>query len=227
MVDKLLVLQECDIKIRSMEKELKDIPERQEQERTRLIEHKKALADAEERLKTKQSEIKQFELENEVRREKISKFRQQQLEIKTNQEFKAIEVEIKNVESAITGAEDIELNLMENFDEIRHDVEARRDALEKENVSVEEDIRLLNERAQNIKIELDNVRAERNGKLSGIDTDWLRQYERVISHKDVALVQLVDGICSGCHMKLPPSVVHDVKKQSQIVSCDYCGRLLY
>ena len=57
--------------------------------------------------------------------------------------------------------------------------------------------------------------------------EWVTQYQRLIDRKDKAVVRYENGICSGCHMKLQPSVAHDVKKGNTIVCCDYCGRILY
>ena len=49
----------------------------------------------------------------------------------------------------------------------------------------------------------------------------------IFPRKDRALVALEDGVCGGCHMQLPPYVVHATKKHSSIVLCEYCGRILY
>lgn len=227
IVEKLLVLQECDTRIRDMEKELQDIPARKEREQSRMAEHEVALSDAEEGLKIQQVEIKQFELENDGRRERIAKLRQQQLLLKTNQEFRAIETEVKGVEGEISGAEDQELVLMESLEAAKGDVEARKHDLIVERNAVAEDVKVLDERSVGIESELGKAHEERKSRTEGIDVEWMARYERVMSRKDVALVHLEDGICGGCHMKLPPSAAHDTKKGSLMVSCDYCGRLLY
>ena len=59
------------------------------------------------------------------------------------------------------------------------------------------------------------------------DPEWLDRYDQVFGRKDKALVPIQDGVCSGCHMKLPPYIIHDAKKRAEMVSCEFCGRLLY
>jgi catechol 2,3-dioxygenase-like lactoylglutathione lyase family enzyme len=62
----------------------------------------------------------------------------------------------------------------------------------------------------------------------GIDPSWMAHYMRIIARRDRALAQLNDGICGGCHMKLPPSIHHATRRHdSNMVVCEYCGRLLY
>jgi len=87
VIEQLLVVQEHDVRILQLEKEMRDVPARKERELERLNGHKAALAESEEALKAKQAELKQLEVETASNEEKIAKFRSQQLELKTNKEF--------------------------------------------------------------------------------------------------------------------------------------------
>ena len=73
MIEKLLVVQGHDVRIRAMEKEMRDIPARKEAEQARLEEHKAALAELGGELKAKQAAVKELELECDARRQKIDK----------------------------------------------------------------------------------------------------------------------------------------------------------
>jgi predicted nucleic acid-binding Zn-ribbon protein len=224
--ERLLTVQEFDLRIRAMERELRDIPVRQARERTRLDEHRARLAAAEERLKGKQAGIKKLDLESESQREKIDKFRRQQLELKTNKEFKAMESEIRNVEQEIGGIEDKELVLMEDVEQARADVRTLTAELGEANTQVERSVRELDERVKGMEQELGELREKRAAAAKEVDRGWLVQYERVFERKDNAFVALTDGICGGCHMKLPPAVAHATKKE-EVVTCPYCRRMLY
>jgi predicted nucleic acid-binding Zn-ribbon protein len=210
-----------------MEQEARDIPARKQQERDRLEEHRKQLADAENELKGTQAEIKKLDLETEAGREKISKFRQQQLEIKTNKEFRAMENEIQAVEHDILGLEDRELQFMEELESRRADVAEKKKALDAEQAAVAADVKALDERLSQLGTELEQVRAARDGVAGEVDPAWRKAYERILGRRDRALVRIEGGVCGGCHMKLPPYVIHDAKRQTEMVSCDFCGRLLY
>ena len=225
--DKLLILQDTDSRIRQMERELHDIPAKKKEELTRLDGHTKAVAEAKEQLKGLQVGLKGLEGTADSQRQKIVKFRQQQLELKTNKEFKAMEDEIKVVNKDISGVEDQEIVVMEKIETIKADIAEKEKDLKEEESVVMGDIKALDERAARIAEELATVRASRQEATKGIEAKWLIQYERIFAAKDKAFVPLEGGICGGCHMRLPPAVVHSTRRRTDIVFCDYCGRMLY
>jgi len=227
IVERLLIVQEHDCRIRDMAKELRDIPVRKKTEQSRLDEHTKALADAEQVLKAKQAEIQKFELEAQSMQERILKLRQQQGELKTNKEFKAMDEEIKSIQHQIKGIEDKQLGHMEELEKARTEVDAKKQSLKEEDGAVQVDVKVLDERAAAIKAQMDDAKAKRDVVAAEVPKDWLVPYERVFSRKDKALVLLEDGVCCGCHMKLPPSILHDTRKPDMKVVCSYCGRMLY
>jgi len=227
-IERILVVQQHDCRIRDIRKELADIPARKEQEQGRLDEHRAALSKAEEDLKLQQAEIKKLELEAESGRGKITKLRQQQMEIKTNKEFKAMATEIQGAELGISALEDRELGLMEDLEKARGVVDEKKKALAEEAAAVQADVEELDSRVAAIERELKDVESQREAAASEIDAEWLSRYEHIFSRKkDIALVKLAGGVCGGCHMNLPPAVYHDTQKKDAMVCCNFCGRLLY
>jgi len=215
------------MRIAEIEREMRDIPARKNEDLARLDTHMQGLAAAGEDLKAKQAEIAQLELEVETGQGKITKFRQQQLEIKTNKEFKAMEMEIKSVTDRIHGFEDDALELMETYESIKSDVAQRRKDLAAERTAVDEDVRVLDERSSGLEADLKRTTDERNLSAEGIDPQWLQRYDTIRTRRAEPIVKLKDGICSGCHMKLPPSAVHAVLRHDAMTTCDYCARMLY
>lgn len=227
IIDQLLIVQEFDCRIREIEKELEDIPHRKEEEKKRLEAHRQALAKAEQDLKSKQAEIKRFELESQARQENITKLRRQQYEIKTNKEFKVLEDEIKAIQKDIAGLEDRELGIMEAVEDAAGDVKARAHDLKAEDAAVQGDIQAWDGRIARIETELKDLSARRAKSVEGIPQPWLSHYEKVLTRRDKALVPVEDGVCGGCHMRVTPSVANNARKQTSVVTCDYCARMLY
>ncbi len=228
IIEQLLAVQEHDVRILQLEKEMRDIPARKERELERLNSHKEALAVAEEALKAKQADLKQLEVETGVKQEKIGKLRGQQLELKTNKEFKAMENEIATIEAAIKAIEDSELIVMEEIEEARQGVEESRKELEGEDNEVQEDIKALDERLGGLEAELSDETSARKAAAEGIESEWLVRYDSIFKSKGGnALVTTSGGVCGGCHMTLPPYLQHDAKKRLGMVVCGFCGRLLY
>jgi predicted nucleic acid-binding Zn-ribbon protein len=192
-----------------------------------MDEHKKALESSNADLQAKQAEIRQQELDVEALHEKIKKLRTQQLDIKTNREFKAIESEIDNLNTKINGFEDKELVMMEALEALKGDVSIKEEELAAEKKFVDEDVVLLDQRLKEMESTLNDEKQKRELIAKDVDPEWLERYNIIQSRKSNALVKLENGICSGCHMRLPPAAIQSIKKSNIMTFCDFCGRMLY
>lgn len=226
-LERLLALQTLDSKIRVVERELHDIPARKEQESARLIAYRERVQAAQQKLKLREAELKQLELEVKSFQEKILKLRQQQLELKTNKEFKAIETEVETLKGNISGLEDRQITLMDAVDVERKAVDLEAKVLVEQEARLRADVEQLDARIKKLTTDVDALNAQRATVVTDVPSDFLTPYERVRKHKDPALVPLDHGVCGGCHMTLPPAIAHDTRRRTQLVTCGYCGRLLY
>jgi uncharacterized protein len=229
LIEKLLTLQDHDLRILKFEKELTDIPLRKAAIDSLLDDHRQAVLKAKDVHKARQAEIKKTELEVESFRDKIRKFREQQMQLKNNQEFRAMEKEINAVEKSIRETEDRVLEIMETVETAMADVKSREAALKDEEGGVAHEVAVIDDRAAEIRRDLEDVRQKRAHLAADVDDTRLRQYDRMFKNKkDKVLVPVEDnGTCGGCHMKLPPYICHDARKQVEVVACGYCGRMLF
>jgi len=229
IIEKLLIIQDHDLRILKFEKELADIPLRKKAIDSMLDEHRQAVTTAKEVLKTRQAGIKKCEQEIEAYRDKIRKYREQQMQLKNNQEFRAMENEIVGVEKLIRQAEDRILEIMETVEAAQGDVKLCEDALKLEENGITHECSAIEGRGSEIKEELDRVKKLRATYAVDVDPARLSQYERFFRNKKAKVLVPVEdnGTCGGCHMKLPPYICHDAKKQLDVVACGYCGRMLY
>jgi len=229
ILEQLLVLQERDQKLSKLNRELEDIPARQLDIEAKLDGHKEALRAVQEDQKKKAATMKEIEGEIEARKQKIGKFREQQFQIKSNVEYKALEHEIAVVQKEISGLEDREIELMEQMEEMKKVIASREQDLKEEQAKVNDEVVILRKRTEQIEAEMAALRSERQTLVVGIPADWLARYEKIFQRRqgDNAIARIEHGACGGCHMKLPPQVVHDTKKSLSIMHCSFCGRMLY
>jgi uncharacterized protein len=228
VIEQLLVLQACDQDIQRLRKEMDDIPRRQQQIESRLAAHKDGQSQAEHALLETQARIKNLEGEIEAARAQIQKYRDQQLQIKSNDSYKALEKEIATAQSGIRKLEDQELEAMEAVEAAKAQVAERREALAKEQVRVDEEVKAFLERSEGLNSELQRKEEERKALAAEVNPMWLSRYERLFAKQRDAAIALVEhGTCGSCHMKLSPSQVVDARKSDTLTLCDFCGRMLY
>lgn len=227
-LEKLLVLQDRDRKLRQLLQETRDIPARKRLIESRLKANKDAQHAAQEELKKNLADIKSVELEVESVKDTIKKYRAQQGQIKSNDQYRALEREIRDQMGRVRELEERQIVLMEKSESLKKVVQEREQELKKEEEAVGGDTKVLDERLAMIQSEIDEARKNRDAMTQGIDDAWLSRYTRIFNNKgDYALVPVENGTCGGCHMKVPPQLVQDAKRGDAMVSCSYCGRLLY
>lgn len=227
LIERLLQVQQHDCLIRDLERELRDIPLRKTETEAKAGAHRHAVAEAETQLKKQQAEIKGIETEIGARNDKILKLRGQQMTLKTNKEFKAMEDEIKGVEAEIRGLEDKQLEAMEKLESAKAAVQEAKVALGKEEQVLQGLIQTLNTRAKDVEQRVAAEKTVRATAAEGIDARALLEYQSILTRRDFAIVPIQDGNCGGCHLKLPPFVAHESRRNQGLVKCNFCGRILH
>lgn len=228
VIEQLLVLQSCDQEIRRLRKELEDIPLRKQQIESRLSAHRDGQVQADHVLLEAKSKIKHIEGEIEAARQQIAKYRDQQLQIKSNDGYKALEKEIATTQGRIRLLEDQELAAMETVEEAQGLVAGRKTALASEQVRVDEEVKSFTERNAGLGDELQRKEEERKQLATEVDPTWLSRYDRLfVKQRDAAIALVEHGTCGSCHMKLSPSQVVESRKPDTLTLCDFCGRMLY
>lgn len=228
VIEQLLVLQACDQEIRRLRREMDDIPLRKQQIESRLAAHQEGLAQSEHSMLEAKARIKQLEGEIEAVRQHIKKFREQQLQIKSNVEYKALEKEIATAQMGIRALEDQELAAMQAMEETQAAAKALHEALGKEQARVGEEVKAFLDRSSGLEGELKAKEEERKTLVADIEPTWVSRYERLFAKQSDAAIALVEhGTCGSCHMKLSPSQIVDARKADTLTLCDFCGRMLY
>ncbi|MFA6173298.1 MAG: C4-type zinc ribbon domain-containing protein [Kiritimatiellales bacterium] len=226
-LEALLVLQEKDRKIAKLQREIRDIPARKADIEKQLEGAKGRLANAREAFKKSAADLKQLEIEAAAHNEKIIKYKQQQMEAKTNDQYRAFLQEIAAAEKNISGLEDREIVLMEQAEAAKKVIAEREAELKEEEGGVSEEKEMLEDRLQSVQGNLNALMADRGRITSTVNHSLLSKYERLFKNKgDFAVVQVEKDHCSGCHMRLPPQVINDALNPAKLVICNFCGRML-
>jgi predicted nucleic acid-binding Zn-ribbon protein len=226
-IEKLLVLQDRDRKIRTLKQELKFAPLEKKEMDEKLA---AALRDLEAiRQKSREIEVERKKLENEAqsKRDSIAKYQTQKFQTRKNEEFQALSNEIKRFEGDIQGIEDRELDLMENAEKVKAIVAETDRQTQATKVMVERQTKDLASKTEAVTAQLKELETERASLAAGVDEDLLDTFNRLFVNKTEAVVPLEHDVCMGCHMKVTTQTAVLVKARREIVHCEHCGRILY
>jgi predicted nucleic acid-binding Zn-ribbon protein len=158
---------------------------------------------------------------------KISKYRDQMLGVKTNQEYKALTTELEFAQKQIREFEDKILEGMLSVESLEKDLKAAEAELKAESAEIEKEKAEARTRTEIDEKELAEWGAKRDQLRAAITADVLRHYDRVLKLRGSAMAEAVDHKCSACQVMLRPQVYNDVRTNVQVMICDSCHRILW
>ncbi len=226
-IEKLLELQVADKEIRRLQEEVAALPKRVAVIEQKLAGTKAALEKARAAAKSDDANRKKFEANIKDLQGKISKYRDQSLDVKTNEQYKALLHEIQFAEQEIRLNEDRILEVMVNVDAREKEVKAAEAELKAETAEIEkekEDARRVTAEDQQ---KLSEWNGKRDGLRQGIAEDVLRQYERVAKFRGTGLAEVREQKCMGCQVMLRPQTYNEVRGGEKVMVCESCSRIYY
>jgi hypothetical protein len=120
------------------------------------------------------------------------------------------------------------LLLMERIEKHQQEAkQAQAKATEAERVFQQEKSRL-EKLLAGLGAELVQLEQKHQEIAAGVDKALLERYMKLKAmRKDLGVVPVRNGICTGCRLQLPPQLVAEVKRSDQLLTCSYCHRILY
>ena len=226
-LENLVELQVADKEILRLKEEVAALPKRVAVIEDKLAATQAKLEKAKAAAKADEAARKKHEAAILDVQGKISKYRDQSLAVKTNDQYRALMQEIQFAEQEIRVNEDKILELMLNADARDKDVKAAEAELKDETAEIEKE----KEQARLRTAEDQKLLAEWNGKRdklrTGISPDVLRQYERVMKFRGSGISEVRDQKCMACQVMLRPQTYNDVRAGQKVIECESCQRILY
>jgi predicted nucleic acid-binding Zn-ribbon protein len=142
-------------------------------------------------------------------------------------ELDSIRHEVENLKKRRGDREDELLGLME----VREELEARERAADARSTAlrarVEEVGGVAAEELDRLRTEVKERTEARAALAAAVDPEYLELYEDLRPQKKgVAAVELVDGVCQGCHEQLSSVYRDKLKRTEGPKRCEHCRRIL-
>src|SRR6266496_6167643 len=179
-IEKLLILQDRDRKIRRVKGELAHIEPQRQTMKAKAAAASASLDHAKTRVKELESQRKDLELEVEAKKQLITKYANQQLQTRKNEEYRALNNEIQTCKEAIFKIEDQEISLMEQGEAAQKEVLRASQAASEARKLAEDQVTQLGVREENLKKELAELEANREELAAAVDDSARGRYERLM-----------------------------------------------
>jgi len=224
----LIELQKLDNFIRALKAEIHSLPRKISAIENQLTEHiqrveidKKKLADGQRARRKRESDISGL-------KEKISRHKDQMLEVKTNEQYRALQHEIEFHEKDIRKLEDEILAEMIESESLEKQLKENERNLATERANTQEEVRAAERIKQEDEAKLQVTEQRRLEAQKGLSADVYFGYQRILNaRKGTAVAEVLNGACAACHVRLRPQAFNDVQLNQGILNCESCGCILY
>jgi predicted nucleic acid-binding Zn-ribbon protein len=229
-IPRLIELQRVDHQIAALRAELETLPKRVREADAKLSGARAELAEAKQAHTQGATERKKLEFDVQQWKDRARKYRDQSGAVKTNESFKALQHEITNAEAEVAKAEDRQLEVMMDGEELDRRVKLTESRLREAEQAVAADRKEIHAQATEKKKQLEAILAERERIIAPVAEDLRELYARIAKrHNGTAMAEARDGQCRGCGMRVLPHIIQELATETneEVYRCESCGLILY
>ncbi|MEN3046309.1 MAG: hypothetical protein ABDH49_04930 [Candidatus Hydrothermales bacterium] len=235
-LERILALQEVDRVIFSLKERLSKLPNLIEEKKKEIAEMEKRIKSEEEEIRAMEKEIKGLYLDLEDTEEAIKKYMRDLMNVKTNEEYRAVQSEIEYSKRKKLELEEDILLKEEKLEEKKKRFQSFKSETLREIEEERGKLKKMEEERLEIPKRLEEAIDLRKRRAMVIDKIALEEYERILDGRGypaVCEVELkVEGnerkfFCTGCSSQIPFYTVDEIIKTDSTSYCHYCGRIIF
>jgi predicted nucleic acid-binding Zn-ribbon protein len=227
-LERLVKLQEIESRAAEAHRRIEDAPAQIEALDAKLNAARDALAVAKKAVTDNQTTRRNLDRDLIAAQQRLSKYKEQLMAVKTNEEYHAMQHQIAAAEAEVGRIEELVIINMVDADDVAASLKAAEAALKRDETLVERERTTIQSEVAEKKAALEDSARERSVLVPEIGRSARELFDRVLkARQGVAVAPAVDGHCSICHVRLRPQVYHTIVRNEEIVQCDSCQRILY
>ena len=228
LLNQLVSLQSIDLEIDQIDNAIKSEQSGLDERMSSLAAREALINELQDKISAQQKESRTLEAEMADKMDHVRERQSKMMQVQTGREQTALLKEIEDAKKSAKENEEKIVAIMESIETLTNQMQEEKNLLkgEKEIVSEEtEKVRTSIEKINKGKKKKDNVRKEQAGDIK---TSILRKYDILRQRRNgLAVINVVDGVCQGCFMSVPPQRYNMLLKGDQIFDCPTCQRLNY
>ena len=224
----LVLLQAIDLEIDQIDTAIKSEQKALDERMSALAKREALINELEEKIASQQKESRTLEGEMADKMDHVRERQSKMMQVQTGREQTALLKEIEDAKKRAKENEEKIIVIMESIENLTAQMEAEKNLLKGEKKLVVEETDKVRANIEAINKGKKKKDAKRNDQAEKIKKSLLRKYNTLRQHRNgLAVVNVVDGVCQGCFMALPPQRYNMLLKGDEIFECPTCQRLNY
>jgi predicted nucleic acid-binding Zn-ribbon protein len=228
LLTQLVSLQAIDLEIDQIDNAIKAEQCGLDERISALAKREALINELQEKIASLQKESRTLEGEMADKMDHVRERQSKMMQVQTGREQTALLKEIEDAKKSAKENEEKIMAIMESIEKLTEQMEEEKNLLKGEKKLVSEETNKVRANIEAINKGKKKKDSKRSDQASQIKKSLLRKYDILREHRNgLAVVNVVDGVCQGCFMALPPQRYNMLLKGDQIFDCPTCQRLNY
>ena len=227
-IKQLTGLQVIDLEIAKFDAEINA-------EKAALINREKAfnedqasIDELQEKIETAETQRREFEAQLSDELSRIKERQSKMMQVQTNREYQSLLKEIEDGKKSIKEKEDEVVRIMEASEANAKIMAEQESLIKEEKKALAGEKSQVDKHAKKIEGKKAKIVAKRNSLAKNIKTPVLKKYDMLLTRRNgKAVVGVVNGVCQGCFMSIPPQQFNEILKGDRMLNCPTCQRILF
>lgn len=228
LLTQLVSLQAIDLEIDQIDNAIKSEQSGLDERMAALAKRETLINELQEKISNQEKESRTLEAEMADKMDHVRERQSKMMQVQTGREQTALLKEIEDAKKSAKENEEKIVAIMESTETLTAQLEEEKNMLKGEKTLVAEETEKVRTNIESINKGKKKKDSVRNEQASQIKASILRKYDTLRQRRNgLAVVNVVDGVCQGCFMAVPPQRFNMLLKGDQIFDCPTCQRLNY
>ncbi|MBW1637216.1 MAG: hypothetical protein JRC87_06995 [Deltaproteobacteria bacterium] len=228
LIAQLVALQAIDLEIDRIDSAVKSEQDRLDDRISALAEREAVINQLQEEMTSHDQERRTLEDEVADKMNHVRERQSKMMQVQTGREQTALLKEIEDAKKSVKDNEEKIISLMESIEKLKGRIEEEQNLLKGEK-------QLVAEETEEVGTNIDKINKGKKTKDNGrkrqakqIKENTLRKYNTLRERRNgLAVVNVIDGVCQGCFMAIPPQRFNMLLKGDTMFDCPTCQRIMY
>lgn len=225
----LVKLQEIEIEISSIKKQLNTVDQRIEGLDKKLLDFSQTIEEQKSLINELNEKYRSYESDLQLHLDSIKKSEAKLTSVKTNKEYQSSLKEIDDLKSMNSKIEDDMIEFLDRIEESENLLRSKTAEFSKLESQLKTEKEIIQKEAEEGRHRLGNLDAEWKTFSGNIEAAILATYHQIKENHayKIGIVAVIDAVCQGCHMNIPPQMYNELQRGDSLKRCPICERIIY
>lgn len=225
----LVKLQQIEIDTHNLKTQLGNVDRRLEALDKRRLDFKQDIDEQQTEIEELNQKYRSYESDVRLNLDNIKKSEAKLSSVKTNKEYQSSLKEIDDLKAKISTLEDEMIEFLDRLEGAENTLQTKMKAYSELQTQINSEKERIDQETEEAKRQIENLTAEWKLISAGIDATLIETYNQTKSTQSnaVAIAAVIDAVCQGCHMNIPPQMYNELQRGDNLTKCPICQRLIY